>query len=41
VARGIASSDETRQTGERSADQMQSELDGMLKEAEARPATGQ
>ena len=41
MARGLASSDETRQTGEHSADQVQRELDGMLKEAEARPTTGQ
>jgi len=42
VARGLASRDEAIQTGEYfSADQVQRELDGMLKQAEARPTTGQ
>jgi len=42
VARGLASRDEAIQTGEYfSADQVQRELDGMLKQAEARPKTGQ
>jgi hypothetical protein len=40
VARGLASRDEARRSGEYfSADQVQSELDGMLKEAEARTKT--
>jgi hypothetical protein len=42
VARGLASRDKANQTGEYfSADQVQRELDGMLKEAEARATTGQ
>lgn len=42
VARGPASRDEARQTGEYlSADQVQRELDGMPTEAEARATTGQ
>ena len=42
LARGLASRDEAIQTGEYvSADQVQRELDGMLKQAEARPTTGQ
>jgi predicted transcriptional regulator len=42
VARGLASRDEAKQTGEYfSADQVQRELDGMLKQAEARPMIGQ
>jgi predicted transcriptional regulator len=40
VARGLASRDEAKHSGEYfSADQVQSELDGMLKEAEARAKT--
>jgi predicted transcriptional regulator len=40
VARGLASRDEAKRSGEYfSADQVQSELDGMLKEAEARSKT--
>jgi hypothetical protein len=40
VARGLASRDEAKHSGEYfSADQVQSELDGMLKEAEARSKT--
>lgn len=40
VARGLASRDEAKHSGEYfSADQVQSELDGMLKEAEARTKT--
>jgi predicted transcriptional regulator len=42
LARGLASRDEAIQTGEYvSADQVHRELDGMLKQAEARPTTGQ
>jgi predicted transcriptional regulator len=42
VARGLASRDEAKQTGEYfSADQVQRELEGMLRQAEARPPTGQ
>jgi predicted transcriptional regulator len=40
VARGLASRDEAKHSGEYfSADQVQSELEGMLKEAEARTKT--
>jgi hypothetical protein len=40
VARGLASRDEAKHSGEYfSADQVQSELDGMLEEAEARSKT--
>lgn len=40
VARGLASRDEAKYSGEYfSADEVQSELDGMLKEAEARAKT--
>ena len=42
LARGLASRDEAKHSGEYfSADQVQSELDGMLKEAETRAKTAQ